>query len=150
MSKDLQTETSATRDWYSVDEAAEYLDVSRPTIFRWMKEGKLSYYKVGGSTRFTRGGLDALIEKVTGKKEAEAAAGRCASCGNTTLIEGDIRTTGKVYFHPDETKFWVFQQSTVPRRARVCPACGHVQLYADTEKLERLLPEEREEAADGG
>jgi len=37
------------KQWYSVREAAEYLAVSQPTIFRWMKEGHLSFYKVGGS-----------------------------------------------------------------------------------------------------
>ncbi len=149
MPDDATYEEKTTREWYTVEEAAEYLDVSRPTIFRWMKDGKLSYYKVGGSTRFTHEGLDALIEKVTGRKEAEAAAGRCVCCGNTTLVEGDIRTTGKIYFHPDQTKFWTFQQSMVPTRAMVCTACGHIQLHADIDKLERLMPdEENEETAD--
>lgn len=138
------------REWYSVEEAAEYLDVSRPTIFRWMKEGRLSYYKVGGSTRFTREGLEALIEKVTGKAEAEAAAGRCSSCGHTTLISGRVQTTGRLYFKPDKTRFWTFQQSMVPINALVCPACGHIQLAADTGKLERLVPEsEEDEETDG-
>jgi hypothetical protein len=25
------------KEWYTVQEAAEYLDVSQPTIFQWMK-----------------------------------------------------------------------------------------------------------------
>ena len=137
---DIVSGTEGARDWYTVEEAAEYLDVSRPTIFRWMKQGKLSYYKVGGSTRFTRESLEAVIEKVTGEKEAQAAAGRCTSCGHSTLIKGRVQTTGRLYFKPEKTKFWTFQQSMVPIKAVVCPACGHIQLAADTEQLEKLVP----------
>lgn len=142
---DAVSGAEGTRDWYTVEEAAAYLDVSRPTIFRWMKQGKLSYYKVGGSTRFTRESLEAVIEKVTGEKEAQAAAGRCTSCGHSTLIKGRVQTTGRLYFKPEKTKFWTFQQSMVPIKARVCPACGHIQLAADTGKLETLMPESEEE-----
>jgi excisionase family DNA binding protein len=140
-SDETPEKAESPRDWYTVEEAAEYLEVSRPTIFRWMKQGKLSYYKVGGSTRFTRESLDALIEKVTGEKEAQAAAGRCTSCGHSTLISGHVQTTGRLYFKPEKTKFWTFQQSMVPIKALVCPACGNIQLAADTEKLESLIPE---------
>ncbi len=137
----------AEERWYSVREAGEYLEVSRPTIFRWMKDGLLSFYKVGGSTRFTKEGLDAVIEKTTGQKEAEAVAGRCAACGHSMLLEGDLRGTGKLYFRPEKTRFWVFRESLVPTRARVCPACGYIQLHADTEKLKQLTPG-REEGED--
>ena len=134
-------EPQEPRRWYSIPEAAEYLGVSEPTIFRWMKNGQLSFYKVGGSTRFTQDGLDAAIEKTTGQWEAEAASGRCASCGHASLIDGRIQGTGRIYFYPEKTRFWTFQQSAVPTRAKVCSACGYVQLYADSDKLTRLLPE---------
>jgi excisionase family DNA binding protein len=134
----------APNRWYTVSEAAEYLGVSEPTIFRWMREGRLSFYKVGGSTRFSREGLDALIEKTTGSKEAESAAGRCAACGHSVLVEGGVQGAGRIYFHPDKTRFWVFAESLVPIRARVCTACGHIQLQADTAKLKRLLPKDAE------
>ncbi len=129
--------------WYTIRDAAEYLGVSEPTIFRWMKEGALSFYKIGGSTRFSRDILDAVIEKTTGRKEAEAAAGRCAACGHTILIEGVFRGSGKMYFRPNQTKFWVFAESLVPTSARVCAACGTLQLRADTATLQRLAPRER-------
>ena len=133
--------------WYSVRDAAEYLGVSEPTIFRWMKENLLSFYKIGGSTRFTREGLDSVVEKSTGRKEAEAVAGRCAVCGHTILIDGRIQGMHRLYFKPDHTKFWVLEESLVPTRARVCTACGHIQLRADTAKLNRLRPTEEGEAA---
>lgn len=127
-------------EWYSVKEAAAYLGVSEPTIFRWMKEGTLSFFKVGNSTRFSREGLDAVVQKTTGSAEAEAAAGRCAVCGHAVLIEGQVQGTGRLYFKPDKTKFWTFEESLVPTRSRVCAACGYIQIHADTAKLTRLTP----------
>ena len=141
-----KSETRAPKhEWYSIAEAAEYLGISEPTIYRWMKDGFLSFYKVGGSTRFSQEGLDAIIEKTTGRKEAEAAQGRCAACGHGVLIEGHLQGTGKLYFKPSKTKFWVFAESLVPTKAKVCAACGYVQMHADTEKLSRLRPPQTEE-----
>ena len=128
--------------WYSIPEAAQYLKVSEPTVFRWMRKGLLSFYKVGGSTRFSQDGLDAVAEKRTGRKEAEAAAGKCAACGHGTLIAGRMQGTGRLYFRPAKAKFWTLQEPLVEVKALTCPACGHIQLHADTAKLGRLKPEE--------
>ena len=133
--------TASGKRCYTVRDAAGYLGVSEPTIFRWMKESLLSFYKIGGSTRFTREGLDAVVEKTTGRKEAEASAGRCAACGHNVLLEGRLQGAGKLYFKPQKTRFWVFEESLVPTRARVCAACGYIQLHADAEKLGRLQPQ---------
>ncbi len=142
-----QTDKKAVKhEWYSIPEAAEYLGVSEPTIYRWMRDGFLSFYKVGGSTRFSQEGLDAIIEKSTGRREAEAAAGRCAACGHGVLLEGHLQGTGRLYFKPARTKFWVFSESLVPTKARVCAACGYVQLHVDTGRLSRLLPGEKGKA----
>ena len=137
------------RNWYSIAEAADYLQVSQPTIFRWMKEGVLSFYKVGGSTRFSREGLDAVIEKSTGQKEAEAAQGRCAACGHSVLIAGRLQGAGKLYFKPERTKFWVAEHSLVPTNARVCPACGFMQLFIDTAKLNKLARKNKSDEQEG-
>jgi len=133
---------SPAQDWFSIPEAAEYLGVSRPTLFRWMKKGLVSFYKVGGATRFSREGLDAVIEKTTGQKEAEAAAGRCPACGHSFLVEGRVQGTGRLYFKPDRTKFWTMTEAMVPVRAKVCPACGFIQLFADVERLRKLKADE--------
>ncbi|MHC5060860.1 MAG: helix-turn-helix domain-containing protein [Planctomycetota bacterium] len=124
--------------WFSVRQAAEYLGISQPTIFRWMKEGTLSFYKVGGSTRFSKEGLDAVIEKTTGQKEAKIAASRCAACGHSVLIAGRIRGAGRLYFRPDKPRFWTLAEPMVSTNARVCAACGYIQLHADTDKLKKL------------
>jgi excisionase family DNA binding protein len=135
--------------WFSIRDAAEYLGISQPTIFRWMKEGTLSFYKVGGSTRFSQEGLDAVIQKTTGLKEAEIAAGRCAACGHSVLVSGKIRGAGRLYFRPDKPRFWTFAEAMVPTEARVCAACGYIQLHADTSKLRKLKPKAIEDAEPG-
>ena len=130
-----------THEWFSVKDAAKYLSVSEPTIFRWMKEGVLSFYKVGNSTRFSKQSLEAVVEKVTGSTEAEAARGRCASCGHSGLVEGQVRGSGLLYFRPAETKFWTLKQSLVRTKAHACSACGHIQMHADVKHLNQLTKE---------
>jgi len=36
-----------THEWYTVDEAAEYLRVSRRTIYKLVKEGRLLAFRIG-------------------------------------------------------------------------------------------------------
>jgi excisionase family DNA binding protein len=133
-----KTANEEQENWLTVQEAADYLGVSQPTIFRWMKQGTLSFYKVGGSTRFSKEGLDAVVEKTTGQREAESVAGKCAACGHSVLVEGKLQGTGNLHFRPAKTKFWVFSEALVPTKCRVCTACGYLQLHADTSKLKRL------------
>lgn len=47
----------------TLDEAAAYLKVSKPTIYRLCAEGRLPFYKLAGSgyRRFKRSELDALL-----------------------------------------------------------------------------------------
>lgn len=57
---------TSDREWLTVAEAAEYLRVSRDTIYRWAKQGKLQLYKVGGkATRLRKTDLDALARPLT-------------------------------------------------------------------------------------
>jgi len=135
--------------WHTIPQAAEYLGVSEPTIYRWMRDGKLSFYKVGDSTRFKKENLDMVFEKHTGSHEADYYSGRCAACGHTGLVPGRIQSTGSVYFKPRHTRFLTFLQSLVGLEARVCPRCGFAQLFTDTEKLNRLVPDQDGAPADG-
>lgn len=137
------------KDWYSVKEAAEFLNVSEPTVFRWMKDGTLSFYKVGNSTRFTRETLEAMIDKRTGSREAGQKRLHCAVCGNSELLDGRLQGTGKMYFHLDKTKFWTLSTSQIATQARVCSACGHIQVFADVEKLASLRADANCDHADG-
>jgi len=137
--------------WMTVKEAARYLGVSEPTVFRWMREGALSYFKLGGATRFKRANLDLVARKVTGKEEGEQRMARCAVCGHGYLVPGSVRSTGKLYFAPQRTKFFVLADSMISVEARACPVCGHVEMFADTGKLAKLMrPEDAEESRRAG
>ncbi|MBF0197264.1 MAG: helix-turn-helix domain-containing protein [Planctomycetes bacterium] len=132
---------SEENGWMTVKNACEYLQVSQMTVFRWMKSGKLSYYKLGGSVRFKKENLDMAADKVTGNSEGTKSAGQCGQCGHAELVPGKMQSTGRVSFKPDKTKFWVFSESSVNVEAKMCPACGHLHLFADTEKMEKLSPD---------
>lgn len=43
--------------------AAAYLSVSKPTLYRLIKKGEVKPVKLGGRTLFRRADLDALIER---------------------------------------------------------------------------------------
>lgn len=51
------------RTWLSPQEAAEYLGVSRATIYRWVKGGKLTIHKMGKVARIKKQDLDRLMEE---------------------------------------------------------------------------------------
>ncbi len=137
-----ESDKSPARSWFSIAAAAEYLGISEPTIYRWMREGKLSFYKVGDSTRFTRENLDMVVEKYTGRHEADRKVARCAVCGHSHLVAGKLQSTGYLYFKPAHTRFFTLSQSLVPVEARVCARCGFVQAFTDPERLDRLLRDE--------
>lgn len=142
--KPTAVEMNQGKDWYSIREACDYLDVSEQTIFRWMKDGKLTYFKVGDSTRFRKEDLDLMITKFTGEKEAEKYGAKCVSCNHSVLIPGRIAGTGKVYFKPYKTKFFTLLEGLVNIEAKTCPKCGFVQIFTDTGKLNKLIKPTKE------
>lgn len=137
--QELRAESTGD-EWLTVKEAAGYLKVSEATIFRWMKSGKLSYFKFGNSTRLRRSLLNQVAEKVTGANEAGELVPRCSVCGHAELAPGKIISAGRVSFQLDDTRFWVLSPSGVPVRALVCTACGHVELFADAIRIDRISP----------
>lgn len=54
---------SDTEDWLTLEEAAQYLKVSKQTIYRYCAEGVLPFYKLAGTgqRRFKRRELNALL-----------------------------------------------------------------------------------------
>lgn len=141
-------ESATAEAWLTIREAAEHLGVSEPTIFRWMREGKVSFFKLGGATRFKRENLDMVARKVTAAEEGQERATRCAVCGHGFLLAGKVRSTGLVYFQPEKSKFFVLSDSMIKVAAHACPACGHVQMFADTAKIARLMRPEDKAADD--
>ena len=51
-------------EWLTEEQAQEYLQVSRTTLYRWQREGRLTVYKFGKLRRYKREDLDALAEPI--------------------------------------------------------------------------------------
>ncbi len=137
------TETTPKKKWFSIREAAEYLDVGEPTLYRWMRESKITYRKVGDSTRFWQEDLDSVMEVFHSGKDLDKAREVCPVCRNDDLIEGTVRSTGLNYFSPKKTKFWTLKDSSVATQARMCARCGAIVWFGDTAKLAALRVEAR-------
>jgi excisionase family DNA binding protein len=61
---------AVTKEWFTVDEAAEYLCVSRRTIYKLTKEGRLPAFRIGKERhrRFRKEDIDKALrpaEKAT-------------------------------------------------------------------------------------
>ena len=132
------TETEKTTRWYSIQQAAEYLDVGEPTLYRWMRDGKITYRKVGDSTRFWREDLDSVMEVFHSEKDADKTREICPFCHHDELVEGKVRGTGLVYFVPNKTKFWTLKDSFVETTSRMCTRCGAIAWFGDAAKLAAL------------
>jgi len=128
---------------FNVAEAANYLGVSEATIWHWMAEGAISSTWVDGCTRLSREALQAVVEPPEDEEPA-AHRGPCTACGHTGLVPGYVQGSGRVYFRPARGKFRVLTQAFVPLQAYVCPACGHVHLFVDAARLQRLMPADDE------
>jgi excisionase family DNA binding protein len=138
----MASETTITKPaWFSIKEAAEYLQIGEQTIYRWMRDGRITYRKIGDSTRFLQDDLDATVQVFPSKKEATQIKEYCPVCHHDELIEGTIRSTGRIYFQPKRTKFWTLKDSNVPVSARMCTRCGTLVQIGDVEKLHQLRNE---------
>lgn len=60
MAKDLEV--------YTLTEIIELLQITRRTLYNWIKDGKLKAFRVGREWRVTREELDRFIETGTGHK----------------------------------------------------------------------------------
>ena len=57
---------SGFKPWLDIASAAEYLNKSTITVRRWVKEGKVPYYKMGKEYAFS---LDELEDHIKGRKQ---------------------------------------------------------------------------------
>ena len=61
-------------EWMTTKQVAEYLQVSESSIYRWVGEGRLPAYRIGGARRFKREDVDALAVPIV-PPEGEADEG---------------------------------------------------------------------------
>jgi len=121
--------------WFTIKRAAEYLAVGEPTIYRWMRENRMTYRKVGDSTRFLQEDLDALIEVHRSDKDVQQVHDICPMCHHSVLVPGHIQSTGRIYFRPDKSAFWTLRDANIPTQAKMCARCGVIINYGNTGKL---------------
>jgi excisionase family DNA binding protein len=138
-----QTEQVNKIKWYSIGEAAEYLDVGEPTLYRWMREGKITYRKVGDSTRFWQEDLDSVMQVFHSAKDADRVREVCQVCRHNEMVEGKVRSTGLNYFVPKQTRFWTLRDSFVETNALMCTRCGAIAWFGDAAKLGTLRVQPR-------
>ena len=62
-----------TKEWFTVDEAAEYLRVSRRTIYKLVKDGRLLAFRIGQERhqRFRLNDLDKVPRPSSREKNME-------------------------------------------------------------------------------
>jgi excisionase family DNA binding protein len=133
-----KTELLNKTKWYSISEAAEYLDVGEPTLYRWMREGKITYRKVGDSTRFWQEDLDSVMEVFRSVKDADKAREVCPVCHHGEMVEGKVQGTGLNYFVPKKARFWTLKDSFVGTSVWMCTRCGAISWFGDTANLAAL------------
>ena len=124
--------------WFTIPEAAQYLEVGEQTLYRWMREETITYRKVGDSTRFLQEDLDAVVQVRWSKHDTERMRASCPACHHTQMTPGDLQSTGRLYFRPHKTKFWTLKDSNVDLEARICARCGYLATYADLQKVNAL------------
>jgi len=134
----MENTDASRKKWYSIREAAEYLDVGEPTLYRWMRDGKITFRKVGDSTRFWQEDLDSVMQVFHSGKDLEKAREICPFCRHDELVEGKVRGAGLVYFVPKKTKFWTLKDSFVETSARMCTRCGAISWFGNSQKLAAL------------
>lgn len=140
--------------WFSIKDAAKYLNVGEPTIYRWMREGRITYRKIGDSTRFLQEDLDAMVKVFPSEKEVGKVREFCPLCHNDDLAPGREQSTGRLYFHPDNVRFWTLRESLVPTHSKMCSRCGYIATFGDADKLASLRkddgsePEEEPDASE--
>lgn len=140
----MSTSKTNGPEWFSIKEAAEYLSIGEPTLYRWMRDGKITYRKIGDSTRFLKTDLDSFVQVFPSKREAEKVKQLCPACHNDELVSGVFRSTGLNYFRPQKSKFWSIRDSNIKTMALMCRKCGVITHFGDIEKLEKLLDNPQE------
>ena len=107
-------------EWFSIKEAAQYLSIGEPTLYRWMRDGKITYRKIGDSTRFLKEDLNAFVQVFPSKREAEKVKLVCPICHHDDIVLGKFRSTGLNYFRPDKSKFWSVSRQQYKKPWQLC------------------------------
>ena len=131
--------TKENTKWYTIREAAKYLSIGEPTLYRWMRDDKITFRKIGDSTRFLREDLDSFVQVFPSEKDLEKVKKICPICHSTEVVKGVFRTTGFNYFKPAKSKFWKMKDSNIKTHAVMCLQCGVITHFGDVKKMNSLM-----------
>ena len=131
--------TKENTKWYTIKEAAKYLSIGEPTLYRWMRDDKITFRKIGDSTRFLREDLDSFVQVFPSEKDLEKVKKICPVCHSNEVVQGIFRTTGLNYFKPVKSKFWSMKDSNIKTHAVMCLKCGVITHFGDVKKMNSLL-----------
>jgi excisionase family DNA binding protein len=56
-------------EWMTTEDVEEFFQVSTSTVYRWVSDGKLPAYTVGGVRRYKREDVEALAEPIEPKAD---------------------------------------------------------------------------------
>ena len=71
--------TTGRKEFYSLEEVADLLEVNYQLIYKVVRSGELAAARIGKVYRVSRGDLEAYLEQSKG----HAGGGICSVCGNT-------------------------------------------------------------------
>jgi len=63
---------------------------------------------------------------------------KCLRCGSTDIENGQLQSTGKLYFRPRGANLASILTSGLPIDAEACFNCGHLELLIDAAKAKSL------------
>jgi Zn ribbon nucleic-acid-binding protein len=63
----------------------------------------------------------------------------CPACNSAALEWGHIQSTGLVYQRLDNARFNILEPAEIPVKSKMCMDCGHLMLFADAEKANRII-----------
>ena len=83
-------------DWYSIQEAADYLGMSTVTLRRYIKNHRITTYRIAGRYRFKKSALDEFIETCRMGPKRRAAVQRESDPDHTVNPgnPGELENTG--------------------------------------------------------
>ena len=64
---------------------------------------------------------------------------KCSVCDSTHLESGSMQSTGRIYFRLKHGKFLTLGTGDIPVTAKLCRDCGHIMLWGDLKKADKLL-----------
>ncbi|MCM8530320.1 MAG: helix-turn-helix domain-containing protein [Lentisphaeraceae bacterium] len=131
-------------EWFTIKEAADYLQIGEPTLYRWMRDGKITFRKIGDSTRFLQQDLDEIVVVHQSDRSINNNP-RCQLCGSSNLVHGKCQSTGLLYFVPEQAKFWTLKTSNVSVKSIMCSKCGNINFIGDKSHLENIVEQNQDE-----